>query len=289
MPDAAWWNEWGQVQELRSLVCYYSARMQELDETIIELQRGLEHYATRRQQFLVVQAIGAARLRRDRFVVSDWALAQIPTLADEIRTSGDLDTYTRILFNWGFGLLLHGDLEGAEEHLQESLALAERTGHLVHQTWNLTQLSILYRRRGDAEATREYALRCLQVALSAQQLENAAVARGNLAWIAWREGNLAEVEEQGRAALDLWRTSPFVYAFHWTALLPLLAVAMEKDALVEALGHARALLHAQQQKLPDPLEAALKAAVQAGDDEGAEAAADHLERVIRVAQENGYL
>ncbi|MGD9318208.1 MAG: hypothetical protein PVG56_15335, partial [Anaerolineae bacterium] len=289
VPDAAWWNEWGQIQELRSLVCYYSARMQELDETIIELQRGLEHYATRRQQFLVVQAIGAARLRRDRFVVSDWALAQIPTLADEIRTSGDLDTYTRILFNWGFGLLLHGDLEGAEEHLQESLALAERTGHLVHQTWNLTQLSILYRRRGDAEATREYALRCLQVALSAQQLENAAVARGNLAWIAWREGNLAEVEEQGRAALDLWRTSPFVYAFHWTALLPLLAVAMEKDALVEALGHARALLHAQQQKLPDPLEAALKAAVQAGDDEGAEAAADHLERVIRVAQENGYL
>jgi hypothetical protein len=64
---------------------------------------------------------------------------------------------------------------------------------------------------------------------------------------------------------------------------------MEKDALVEALGHARALLHPQQQKLPDPLEADLKAAIQAGENEGAEAAGPSLERVIRVAQETGYL
>ncbi len=125
--------------------------------------------------------------------------------------------------------------------------------------------------------------------MSAQQLENAAVARGNLAWIAWREGDLAEAEEQGQTALELWQKSPFVYAFHWTALLPLLAIALEKEALAEALNHARALLHPQQQKLPDPLEAALEAALQAADDGGTEAAGQHLERVIQVAKEEAYL
>ena len=75
--------------------------------------------------------------------------------------------------------------------------------------------------------------------MQAGLLENAALVRGNLAWIAWREGDLAEAEKQARTALELWDQSAFVYAFHWTALLPLLAVAMEKDALVEALGHAR--------------------------------------------------
>jgi tetratricopeptide (TPR) repeat protein len=288
-PDAAWWNEWGQVQELRSLVCYYSARMQELDETVKEMERGLEHHTTPMQQFYHAQAIGAARLRRDRYVVSEQQAAQLSLWLQKLRESADPDTYTRLLFFLGWGLLLLGDLEEAEEHLQEALALAERTGHLVHRTWSLTQLCILYRRRGDAEATRECARRCLQSAMSAQQLENAAVARGNLAWIAWREGDLAEAEKQGQAALELWEQSPFVYAFHWTARIPLLVMALAREQVPEALDHARALLDPQQQKLPDPLEASLEAAIQAGQDRGAEAAAHRLERAIQVAKETGYL
>jgi hypothetical protein len=155
------------------------------------------------QQFYHAQAIGAARLRRDRYVVSEQQEAQLSFWVQKLRGSADTDTYTRLLFFLGWGLLLLGHLEEAEAHLQEALALAERTGHLVHRTWSLTQLCILYRRRGDAKATNEYALRCLQVAMSAQQLENAAVARGNLSWIAWREGDLAEAEEQGQTALEL--------------------------------------------------------------------------------------
>jgi tetratricopeptide (TPR) repeat protein len=208
------------------------------------------------QQYRHSQAIGAARLRRDRYVVSEQQAAQLSTWVQKLQGSADTDTYTRLLFFLGWGLLLLGHLEEAEEHLQEALALAERTGHLVHRTWSLTQLCILYRRRSQTEATHEYALRCLQVAKSAQQLENAAVARGNLAWIAWREGNLAEAEEQGQAALELWQKSPFVYAFHWTARFPLLAVALDREEIPEALDHARALLDPQQQKLPEPLEAA---------------------------------
>jgi tetratricopeptide (TPR) repeat protein len=165
----------------------------------------------------------------------------------------------------------------------------ERTGNLVYRTWILTWLSVLHRKRGESEACRDYAQRGLQTAEAARLMENAALARGNLAWLAWREGDLAEAEKQGRAALDLWEESAFVYAFHWTALFPLLAVAVEKDALAEALDHARALLDPQQQKLPDPLEAALETAIQTGDDEGAEAARQSLQQAVQVARETGYL
>ena len=70
----------------------------------------------------------------------------------------------------------------------------------------------------------------------------------------------------------------------WT---PAVAVAWGQGP--EALAHARAMIDPLQQRLPDPLEAALEAAIQAGEDDGAKAAAQHLERAIQVAKETGYL
>jgi tetratricopeptide (TPR) repeat protein len=289
-PDAEWWSEWASVQAFRAEVCYSSARVEELEETIEEMQRAVEHLTTPAQQFRLTWAIGAARLRRGRYVVSDWFItAEKPAMVARIRQSGDPEAAAFALYMLGWVTLLYGDLDEAEQDLQEALALAERTRHLVYRTWILTWLSVLHRKRGEAEATREYALRGLPVAMSAGLLENAALVRGNLAWLAWREGDMTEAEKQARTALDLWAQSAFVYAFHWTALFPLLAMAVEKDALDEALDHARALLNPQQQKLPDPLGAALEAAIQTGEENGAEAASLHLERVIQVAKETGYL
>jgi tetratricopeptide (TPR) repeat protein len=189
----------------------------------------------------------------------------------------------------GMVLLQHGNLAGAEEHLQAGLALTERTGNLIVQTWILTWLSVLHRMHNQTEASREFALRGIQTAKATQVLENAALAIGNLAWLAWRGGDLAEAEKQGRAALQIWEQTAFVYAFHWTALFPLLAVAAEKGVLAEALDHAQALLHPQQQCLPEQLEAVLEAAIQAGQDGRAEAAREDLERAVQVAKETGFL
>jgi len=289
-PDAEWWSEWASVQALRAEVCYSSARVEELEDTIEEMQRAIEHLTTPAQQFRLSWAIGAARLRRGRYVVSDWFItAEKPAMVARIRQSGDSEATAFVLYMLGWVTLLYGDLDEAEQDMQEALALAERTRHLVYRTWILTWLSVLHRKRGEAEATREYALRGLQVATSAGLLENAALVRGNLAWLAWREGDLAEAEKQARTALELWDQSAFVYAFHWTALFPLLVMAVERDALAEALEHAQALLHPQQRRLPESLEAALEAAIQVGDDGQVETARQRLERVIQVAQETGYL
>jgi hypothetical protein len=66
-------------------------------------------------------------------------------------------------------------------------------------------------------------------------------------------------------------------------------MALTREQIPEALDHACALLDPQQQKLPDSLETALEAAIQAGQDRGAEAAAQHLERVVEIAKETGFL
>jgi hypothetical protein len=230
-----------------------------------------------------------ARARRERYLASaeavDTALAALAIFEEW----GDPDMIA--ITEWGVGwmLLFHGDLDGAEEHLQAGLALADRTRHLTNQAVLLTWLSVLHRKRGEMEASREYALRGIEAATGAHLLENVGLARANLAWLAWREGDLPEAEKQAHAALELWEQSAFIYAFHWTALFPLLAIAVEQGAIAEAVDHARALLHTQQQRLPEPLETALEAAIQAGEEEGAKAAAQHLERVVQVANETGFL
>jgi hypothetical protein len=216
-------------------------------------------------------------------------MADLLSDADLIDQLEDLDLKAVALYGAGWMLQLHGDLDAAKDYLHEGLALAERTGNMVHQTWLLTWLSVLYRQRDEREACHRYALRGLETATIAGLAENAALVRGNLAWLARCAGDHVEVENQGRRALELWQRSPFVYAFHWTARLPLLAVALEREQIPEALDHARAMLDQLQQKLPDPLEAALEAAVQAGDAQQPAQASVHLRRAVQVAQETGFL
>jgi tetratricopeptide (TPR) repeat protein len=228
-------------------------------------------------------------MRQERYLISTETMRMFFDSLAMFKALGDPDMTAQLEWGVGAALLFRGDLDAAEEHMQAGLALTKRTGNLIPQTWILTWLSVLYRVRDQAELAREYALRGIQTATTTQVLENAALAMGTLAWLAWREGDVAEAMKQGRAALEIWDQTPFVYAFHWTALFPLLALAVAQEQIPEALDHAQALLHPQQQKLPESLEAALAAVIQAGENDGAEAATHHLERVIQVAKETGYL
>ena len=88
---------------------------------------------------------------------------------------------------------------------------------------------------------------------------------GNLAWLAWRKGNLSEARNLGQQALEAWQQTSLAYASQWTALWPLIGVALAESqpGLVEVAEYARRLLDSKQQRLPVNLQAALEAAVQA--------------------------
>jgi hypothetical protein len=285
----AWWVEWAKLQRRRVQVQYGAAELGELEQTVAKGEDALTRCSLPLLRAAHLQGSLLARARRERYLASaeavDTALAAL-AICEEW---GDPDMIATSEWGVGWTLLFHDDLEAAEEHLQAGLALADRTRNLASQAILLTWLSVLRRRRDETEASREYALRGIEAARGAHLIENVGLARGNLAWLAWREGDLPEAERQAHAALELWEQSAFIYAFHWTALFPLLAIAVGKGARSEALDHARALLHPQQQRLPEPLEAALEAAIQAGDDGSPEAARHHLEHAIQVAQETGYL
>ena len=62
-----------------------------------------------------------------------------------------------------------------------------------------------------------------------------------------------------------------------------------RGEVAEALVQAQAMLEPLQQKLPDPLEAALEAAIQAGENNQPQEARKHLEQAVKLAQETGFL
>jgi tetratricopeptide (TPR) repeat protein len=192
-------------------------------------------------------------------------------------------------FLLGWVLVLRGELDEAEELLRSALALSDRIEYPLVRGWTLNWLTVLVRKRGQMEGAERYAPRALEVTTEVGLPEQIGLAQANLAWVAWREGDLVQAEELGQAALESWQRGQWVYAFHWTARFPLLAVALERGRVPEAIKHAHGMLDPRQQKLPDPLEAALQAGVQASENDQLEEARKHLKRAVTVAQETGFL
>ena len=115
------------------------------------------------------------------------------------------------------------------------------------------------------------------------------MATANLAWVAWRLGNVDESREKSLEALELWRSLPLSYPFCWAALLPLIGVSLTKQQVAEAVEYTQMLLLPDQQRLPDVLTTALETAIQAWDANQPESARLSFEKAIAVAQETTYL
>ena len=287
--DTAWWQAWLDIQIWRGSAYYTLGRWRELAECQERAWQAVERYGGPYERAWVYRGRTVIALRRDRYVISDDTLDDQRTSLSEIRKTGDLWFVAMDEYMLGWLLLLRGEYDEAEGHLRDALSLSERIEYPLVCAYALTWLNVLYRKRGHLAEAEANAARALEAGRAARMPEQVAMAQANRAWIAWRKGELAEVEAQGLAALDSWRRGQFVYAFHWTARWPLLAVALAQDRVPEALDHARAMLDPQQQQLPEALEAALEGALQAGEDGEPESARPHLHRTVALAQGMGYL
>jgi DNA-binding SARP family transcriptional activator len=289
-PILKWWQEWIQIQLERMQGYYLLGQWLEIAKLAEKARPTIEQYGTPVQRADFLHSLGIMNMRRDRYVMSEETLTLIQTALAINQESGTLSDIAWCKFGVGYILLWQGDLDGAEEQMLAALELLQRTGDVMYQSRCLTYLTINYRQRSQVEKVKDYISRSLAMATAAHMPENVGVAKANLAWVAWREGNLAEAEAQGRAALKLWeQLALHVYPFHWVALWPLIGIALAQDQVAAVIDYARALLEPTQLRLPDVLTAVVEEAIWAWEQTQPEMARAHLNRAIELAQKMGYL
>ena len=227
--------------------------------------------------------------RRDRYVISDETLGYGRARLAAAEEMSEPFQVATAQFNLGFSLLFYGNLDEAERRFLQSLEFADRAGDVTLQARSLTYLSILYRKRGLLDQVHSYIKRSLGAAEAGGMVEYLTLAKANQSWLAWRAGNLAEAEREGRTALEELRALPIPYPLHWLALWPLLAAALARDDTETAVAHAQALLPAPQQPPPEQLASLLTSAIDAWDQGRRDAATRNLRAALEVAQDLAYL
>jgi DNA-binding SARP family transcriptional activator len=286
------WQEWVQIQLERMWLHYWLGEWPRISALADQVHPVVEQHGTPSQCISFFLSSASMYSRRDRYVISAQTLAFCQTALAISQESESLAEIAWARFMLGFSQLWCGNLDEAERQMQEALELAQRTGDVVHQSRCLTYLTILYRKGSHLDETRQYVSRSHAAASAARMVEYTGMAQANRAWLAWRDGDLAQAEADGRAALELWRQLPASHsscAFQWTALWPLIGVALAQSETTKASEYARALLDGTQQRLPASLEEALGLAVSAHDEADTEVARIHLAQAIELAQELGYL
>jgi class 3 adenylate cyclase/ABC-type transporter Mla MlaB component len=192
-------------------------------------------------------------------------------------------------YNLGRCLVLHGDLDEAEETLSAALAIAKRIGEEVLQVRCVSLLALSALRRHDEAAVAALVHRVLETAGVAQWPEYVAVATASLAWLAWRQGRAAEVVLLAEEALALWAKTTGWQPLHWICLWPLIAVRLGAGELSEAVVASRQLLEPSQQRLPDELEPVVEAALAAWESDDCGRAGAKLAEALELAERLRYL
>ncbi|MCL4560791.1 MAG: AAA family ATPase [Chloroflexi bacterium] len=288
--QTGWWDAWIEVQIEKVWAHYWLAQWLEMDALVnkVESVVRMRGRAASRMRYLMASCL--MHLRRERYTVSDEMLAHSKEALAASLEWGNLKTRIECQFELGFLHLWRREFSGAEENLQATLVLTETSGIVPLRTLILTYLTVLHRFQGHLEEVSDYAQRAQKTAEEAQMPDYVAAAKGNLAWLNWRMGNLYAAEQRGHEALSFWQKSPLMYPFQWQALWPLLAVALAQDKEDQSwVYYAHTMLEPTQQILPDELGNTLEAAVQAKAEARSGEARAHLDHAIELARKMGYL
>jgi DNA-binding SARP family transcriptional activator len=270
-----WWREWIEVQQARKYIYYWLNSWPEINAILEESRPILAQYGTQEQQAVFFDP--GMFYRRDRFTVSEEVLVNIRQWHAANLQLNDPVRKGSAHFSMGFALLWYGDLLEAKEEILAALEMTAQTGDVNLRARCFTYLTILYRKQGLLEKVRKFAAKSEAAAEEATMPEYRGTARANLAWLAWREGDYQAAWMYGREALEIWNTLPKGHAscaFQWTALFPLVAMAVAERDFDQAAAYVQAILDPTQQKLPQALTAVLQDA----------AAAHHLKQIDETAR-----
>jgi DNA-binding SARP family transcriptional activator len=283
------WQAWVQIKMDQFQTHYWLAQILEMFRLMEAIRPVIERHGSSGQRARIHQLMAIATLRRDRLVATDEVVAYARSYLAAVEASEEASALPAAHFQLGYILLWHNDLEGAEPELLAALESAERTGDRSLEARCLTYLTILKRKCQQVEAVQRYVERSQHVARAVEMPDYLGAAEANRAWLAGRVGDLAQARAHGQKALEQWRRTPIAFGAQWTALWPLIGAALAAGQVAEAVAHGRAVLDPLQQRPPEQLDAALKAAVQAGERGDFAAAQAALEGTLSAARKLGYL
>ena len=288
----AWWQEWLQLQMEWMMLYYWQSRTDEIKKIAVSVRPIVEKYGSPAQRGGFYRGMVMANLRSERYRVTEELLADMQAYLSIQKEANHPSELAFAYFMQGFVYLWHRGLEPAETAMQTALSLARQIGDITIEARILTYLTICLRMRGQVEEARHMAVRSEEAATRSGMPEYRATAQANLSWAFWRLGDAAEARKKALDAMDQWQKLPAGHAscsFEWTALLPLMAIAVHDEQLEEAIEHNRALLDPAQMRLPDPLEESLNQAILCWEARKSEDALVHLQQSIDLAKEYGYL
>jgi class 3 adenylate cyclase/predicted ATPase len=280
-----WHRESLQIQLDRMWLHYWRAETDAIAALAERIRPLVEQHATPLQRGNFLQGLVLMALRRNRYVANDETIANAQTSLAAIEESNVLTEIRTARFLLGFVYLWTGALEPAEEWLSDALKLTEKAGDIVLQSRCLTYLTVTQRRRGAVENTRRYAEQSLVSATAAKMTDYIGMAKGNLAWVHLRNGDVVTAFEQASQAVKNLRQMPLL----WVALWPLIGVEMARQQISGAIRHVETLLTPSQMAVSADLESAMRASVNAWKGNDPNTAKIQLERVADLARAIGYL
>jgi hypothetical protein len=130
--------------------------------------------------------LAMARVAQNRFRVDETDLDNARRSLAAAQDAEEKDVGYATFFLARF-LLLHGDLAEAQDHLEHSLALAERIGETGLLAYSLQGLAMAALRRHDTAAVRALVPRVLAEVETIASPDYLAGAKACLAWLAWQD------------------------------------------------------------------------------------------------------
>ena len=274
--DAAWWDRWLDLKLNQAGYFYFQNEQSELERVTRELEPAIAAHGTPSQRAELLHVRAQHRYRIERYALSE----ETETLAREMHVIGLEVGDVAADFTLGFSLLWRGKPAEAETYLERGRDVARARGMALVETRSLVYWLVAKRRLNDVEGAR---VRLAELEELDELHGYAGLLNANASWIAYRDGDFDRVVHTGEAALADWRSEGRTTAsvFQWTALFPLLGVAVARGQLDAAREHASAMLDPSQQPLPDDIASALAVAADKG----------HLEllsHALELARPGGY-
>jgi serine/threonine protein kinase/tetratricopeptide (TPR) repeat protein len=256
--DRSWWSEWLDIQLDRIWTNYWAARIPEMQAAISRAAMAPSEHASPAQRAHLHHAHALLGVRTERYRVSAVTVHHARLARDAGLESGDLVQAAVSRFGLGFAALCHGSLDEAEAELRLALDEARKVGDRPAQARALAYLMVVCRKRGDFDETVTLVRETREVAQLSGMKDYEGAAVANEGWSMLKRGDAEHAALCFEEALRTWRQPPAVYPFEWLALFPLLKMDLQRGDRGRCATDARALLHPNQERLPDELERLLQ-------------------------------